>query len=58
MGKKNSSDIKKESPEAEKTWDNPKDPEKAEDRRNAEQIERQAEEASRRNKNLTDEPKD
>ena len=44
---------KKISPEKEKKWDNPKNPEGTEDQRDVEQIERQLEEAKRRKDNLT-----
>ncbi|MEO8795943.1 MAG: hypothetical protein ABI390_10785 [Daejeonella sp.] len=37
-----------------KDWENPVNPEGAEDQREKEQIERQKEEAERRNENLTD----
>ena len=37
-----------------KTWDNPVNPEKAEDARDVEQLKRQMEEAERRKENLTD----
>lgn len=38
----------------EKTWDNPQNPEKAEDKRDLEQMKRLEEEAKRRKENLTD----
>lgn len=37
-------------------WDNPKNPEKAQDERDFEQLKRQAKEAERRKENLTDDP--
>lgn len=47
-------DPKKE----EQDWDNPKDPEKAADTRDFEQLKRQAQEAERRKENLTELDKD
>lgn len=41
---------------AEQEWDNPTDPEKAQDERDFEQLKRQAKEAKRRKENLTDNP--
>jgi predicted HTH transcriptional regulator len=45
-----------EDPAAEevKTWDNPVNPEKAEDARDVEQMKRKLKEAERRKENLTD----
>lgn len=42
----------------EQEWDNPKNPEKAGDERDLEQLKRQAEEAERRKENLTDIPEE
>jgi hypothetical protein len=39
-----------------KDWDNPADPENAEDQRDAEQLIRQKKEAERRRNNLSDDP--
>ena len=48
-------EIKKNKPETEEQeWENPVDPEKPEDQRDREQIERQYEEAKRRKDNLTE----
>ena len=44
----------KQENQKEKEWENPVDPEGAEDQREREQIERQKKEAERRNENLTD----
>lgn len=52
-------DPKKEKkPHVEKNWNNPKDPEGTEDKRDMEQVERQIEEAKRRKENLTDDEND
>ncbi len=45
---------KEEFPEKEKDWENPKNPEGTQDERDAEQLQRQLEEAERRKQNLTD----
>lgn len=45
-------------PPVEKKWNNPKDPEGTEDKRDMEQVERQIEEAQRRKENLTDDEND
>ncbi len=45
---------KEENPNS-KEWENPMDPEKADDRREVEKLERAKEEADRRNENLSDE---
>jgi hypothetical protein len=47
-----------EDPSKKQQWDNPKNPEKAKDERDFEQLKRQAKEAERRKKNLTDIPKE
>lgn len=39
----------------EQTWEHPENPEKASDKRDEEQLQRQAKEALRRKENLTDE---
>ena len=54
-GKRKDQETQKEDfPEKEKDWDNPKNPEATEDARDAEQLQRQLEEAKRRKENLTD----
>lgn len=48
-----------EDPSKEKQeWDNPQNPEKAQDERDFEQLKRQAKEAERRKENLTDIPEE
>ena len=46
-------DRKEEKPNK-KEWENPQDPENADDQRELEKLERAKEEADRRNENLTD----
>lgn len=46
--------YKKEENPAEKDWENPTNPEKADDIRDLEKLERAKKEADRRNENLTD----
>lgn len=58
ISKKNISKANEEHSEVEKEWNNPKDPEKSEDQRDIERLERQAEEAIRRKENLTENPED
>jgi hypothetical protein len=48
----------KEEKQPEKDWNNPADPEKAEDSRDVEQLVRQKKEAERRKRNLSDKPED
>lgn len=50
----NGNQKKEIKPQEQKDWDNPKDPEGTEDKRDIEQVERQIEEAKRRKENLTD----
>jgi len=47
--------IKKRENPNEKDWENPKDPENADDKRDIEKLERAKKEADRRNENLTEE---
>jgi len=48
----------KETEQPEVDWDNPSNPEKAQDKRDLEQLLRQKKEAERRKDNLTDDPKE
>jgi len=50
--------YKKEENPREKDWENPRNPEKADDIRDLEQLERAKKEAERRNENLTDNEED
>ncbi|WP_256011570.1 hypothetical protein [Desertivirga xinjiangensis] len=51
-------DLKEQNEEAvpEKNWDNPSNPEQADDQRDLEQLLRQKKEAERRKNNLSDNP--
>ena len=50
--------YKKEEIPNEKDWENPRNPEKADDSRDLEKLERAKKEADRRNENLTDNEED
>ena len=54
LSKKHTHSAKEENAETEKQWDNPRNPEGAEDSRDIEKLKRQKKEAERRKENLTD----